>query len=93
VAGLTAGNGALAHHLTAVVHRIGEARVAPEGAEVDHPALLRPREGMLTLIRGRGALADDLAALVQRMREAEITAQRAEIDWRRKRGATAVDCR
>src|SRR5204862_7547168 len=55
---------AVADDLAAVVHRGRVAEAAAEGAEVDHPAPLRPRERMF--LACAGAVADDLAAAVHR---------------------------
>jgi hypothetical protein len=52
---------------------------APERAEVDHPALLRPGEGV-GFASGSRAIADDLAGLVHRLGVARRATERAEVD-------------
>ena len=61
-----AGDGAGADHLAAGVHRTASLKRAAEGAEVDHPACLRPGERMGLGIAGDAAEADHLAAGVHR---------------------------
>src|SRR5207249_1950220 len=74
-----AGSVAPADDLAAVVDPEGKAEAAAEGAEIDHPALHRPREGMQSAVGGFGP-ADDLAAVVDRLGHAEAAAEGAEID-------------
>src|SRR5438309_2225953 len=54
------------------VHRRGEGG-AVAAAEIDHPALRRPRERVVREIAGGGTVADDVAAAAQRHGEARAT--------------------
>src|SRR5438093_6757286 len=71
-----------ADDLAAGVHCDGRAVGAPKGAEVDHPARWRPREGMVAGNVGKNA--DDLTADVHREGLAPEAAEGVEIDWDEK---------
>src|SRR2546423_765292 len=69
-----------ADDLAAGVQREGEAVSAAEGAEIDHPASRRPREGMKTKVAGGITRADDLATVVHCEGSGGAASEGAEID-------------
>src|SRR6266508_1835881 len=75
-----AGEVADADRLTHGVDRRGAADAAAEGAEVNHPACLRPGERTGLGIAGESAAADYLAAGVHRNGDAVGAAEGAEVD-------------
>src|SRR6266513_1937763 len=70
--------GAHADDLAARIHREGGTFAAAEGAEVDHPARLRPAERM-NPAAGSGTSADDTAARIHRLGP-RAAAEGAEVD-------------
>src|SRR5882724_9870290 len=78
--GCFASGGTRTNDLPARVHGIGDAEGAAEGAEIDHPGLLSPQEGMDSSVAGHQTPPDDLAAAVQCQSNAFGAAEGAEID-------------
>src|SRR5216117_1835543 len=76
---VTDGEVTVADDLATIVYREGHAVGTAEGAEIDHPARPRPREGMSGRITGGVARADGLAARVHRDRGAGAATEGAEI--------------
>src|SRR6267142_1248054 len=75
-----ASGGTRTNDLTARVHGVGDAEGAAEAAEIDHPGLLSPREGMDSSVAGHQTPPDDLAAAVQCQSDAFGAAEGAEVD-------------
>src|SRR5438093_711103 len=89
--------GTMADDLAARIHRAGEAFIAAEGAQVDHPALWRPRE-RVGPAAGRelreGTVADDLTPGAYRLGEtgAAERAYMALFRARRPRESMSLAC-
>src|SRR2546429_9309196 len=76
---VTDGEVTVADDLATIVYREGHAVGTAEGAEIDHPARPRPREGMSGRITGGVARADGLAARLHRDRGAGAATGGAQI--------------
>src|SRR5438034_912261 len=67
------------HDLAGVVECVGNATFTTESAEIDHPALLRPGEGVLAAAARFGS-ADDLARAIDSGGGAPTPAEGAQVD-------------
>src|ERR687887_1366652 len=80
VEGCVARGAARPDNLTPGIHSHRTALGPAEGAEVDHSALLRPREGMAFAVAGERRDSDGLPTVVHRRGGTEAAPQRPKVD-------------